>query len=363
MQDNHTSHNNQFITKRKLAQAISALDEQTTTTITSKKPLTLRSVVQFGASVSSPLSPVTRTIGSREEEGALGPYRPWSRYVATWFDKPEALSPVVCARYGWINEKADLLACPTCHGRLIVDLGSAVADTSEYNELLHSYQLQLLTAHKTVCPWHERPCDKTVYRFPIQSRSMNESALKERINSIVPLSDQLPVITVEALVSVMPLLLEWTATLPSIASLDTTHQSSIVALAIYGWRADNTIKTLTLCCDLCYQKIDPRLYTTPIESIDESDIDNDDRLLQCDPLSEHRWYCPWIQKEINASILNSTTTTSASTSTSTSTALMTGWEYVVRDVCTLIKERNNTQASLKQDTTSITVSDHYYCCY
>jgi hypothetical protein len=43
---------------------------------------------------------------------------------------------VVCARHGWINEKADLLACPTCHARLIIDLSSVVADTSEFSKLL-----------------------------------------------------------------------------------------------------------------------------------------------------------------------------------------------------------------------------------
>jgi hypothetical protein len=27
------------------------------------------------------------------------------------------------------------------------------------DDILSSYQSQLLTTHKTVCPWHERPCD------------------------------------------------------------------------------------------------------------------------------------------------------------------------------------------------------------
>jgi hypothetical protein len=42
------NHTNSFITKRKLAQVFSVLDESTHTT-RHKKPLTQRSVVQFGA--------------------------------------------------------------------------------------------------------------------------------------------------------------------------------------------------------------------------------------------------------------------------------------------------------------------------
>jgi hypothetical protein len=88
------------------------------------------------------MSPVTPTIGSKE--GELGPYRPWSRAdfmkrlesykVSTWFDKPEALSPVVCARWGWINEQTDQLHCTTCQARLIIDLSQSMPGTSDLGE-------------------------------------------------------------------------------------------------------------------------------------------------------------------------------------------------------------------------------------
>ena len=38
-------------------------------------------------------------------------YRLASFKVATWFCKPEAISPVECARRGWINTAPDLLTC------------------------------------------------------------------------------------------------------------------------------------------------------------------------------------------------------------------------------------------------------------
>ena len=52
-------------------------------------------------------------------EGARG--RVWDRgdlfhrlasfKAATWFCKPEAISPVECARRGWVNTAPDLLTC------------------------------------------------------------------------------------------------------------------------------------------------------------------------------------------------------------------------------------------------------------
>lgn len=32
----------------------------------------------------------------------------------TWFGKPPALSPLLCAKYGWINLESDMLQCRMC---------------------------------------------------------------------------------------------------------------------------------------------------------------------------------------------------------------------------------------------------------
>ncbi|KAI8049735.1 hypothetical protein BDF22DRAFT_745996 [Syncephalis plumigaleata] len=337
------NHTNNFITKRKLAQVFSALDESTHAT-QHKRPLTHRSVVQFGASVSSPLSPVTKTIGSQEDEGILGPYRPWSRADLLKRLASYKISFLVCARHGWINEKADLLACPTCHARLIVDLSSVVADTPEF-----------------ICPWHERPCDESIYRFPMQSRTVNETALKDRIAGIIRWKNQLPIVIETSLASFMPTLLEWAASLPVMASLDTVYQSNIIALAIYGWREDSNCTTPVVQCDLCYQRVDFTLYTPLTNTTPEQEQNSntatsnsnqhqyhhesiiETESLPCDPALEHRWYCPWIRKQVN----------NRGISTGTSTPLA-GWEYIVHDICTLAS-RNHTASSTSQNT-SVVVS-------
>lgn len=50
--------------------------------------------------------------------------RPWSRQdfverlqsysSGTWFAKPEIISPMVCARHGWLNVSMDTLRCVSC---------------------------------------------------------------------------------------------------------------------------------------------------------------------------------------------------------------------------------------------------------
>lgn len=34
--------------------------------------------------------------------------------TANWFAKPSIISPLVCARFGWVNHSADLLYCHVC---------------------------------------------------------------------------------------------------------------------------------------------------------------------------------------------------------------------------------------------------------
>jgi len=43
-------------------------------------------------------------------------------YDSTWFVKPDLLSPVECARYGWINIGEDWLKCGYCGERMLVKI-------------------------------------------------------------------------------------------------------------------------------------------------------------------------------------------------------------------------------------------------
>jgi hypothetical protein len=59
-----------------------------------------------------------------EKTGKTATCRPWSRQdfverlqsysSGTWFAKPEIISPMVCARHGWLNVSMDTLRCASC---------------------------------------------------------------------------------------------------------------------------------------------------------------------------------------------------------------------------------------------------------
>jgi hypothetical protein len=43
-------------------------------------------------------------------------------YDSTWFVKPDLLSPVECAKYGWINIGEDWLKCEYCGECMLVKI-------------------------------------------------------------------------------------------------------------------------------------------------------------------------------------------------------------------------------------------------
>jgi hypothetical protein len=44
---------------------------------------------------------------------SLRTYKP-----ATWFAKPDIISPLECARHGWVNDGMDLIKCNVCGEKL-----------------------------------------------------------------------------------------------------------------------------------------------------------------------------------------------------------------------------------------------------
>jgi hypothetical protein len=157
----------------------------------------------------------------------------------------------------------------------------------------------------------------------------------------------------------MSILLEWAASIPELASLDTVYQSAILTLAIYGWRESSNCTTPVVQCDLCYQRMDFTLYT-PLASTtqdkEQQNISNNNGQhqyesitetdwLSCDPALEHRWYCPWIRKEVNNVI-----------STGTSTPLA-GWEYIVQDIYTLTSRHHTTSTSTSPPSSTTTTQN------
>ena len=43
-------------------------------------------------------------------------------HIITWFGKPPVLSPIQCAKYGWVNIESDMLQCKICRAVICATL-------------------------------------------------------------------------------------------------------------------------------------------------------------------------------------------------------------------------------------------------
>ncbi|KAI8819843.1 C3HC zinc finger-like-domain-containing protein [Fimicolochytrium jonesii] len=71
---------------------------------------------------------------------------------ATWFLYGDALTPPMCARFGWTNRGLNGLFCPTCKASIpceVTDIRSA----AKVAEFVGSVHQRLQSAHAESCPW------------------------------------------------------------------------------------------------------------------------------------------------------------------------------------------------------------------
>jgi len=81
---------------------------------------------------------------------------------SSWFAKPRWLSPVSCARYGWMNVDVDLLQCVGCQSVLVVRSPSSF-DPAIYDACQKRLEDQLKRgAHHACCTWPSCPVPETI---------------------------------------------------------------------------------------------------------------------------------------------------------------------------------------------------------
>jgi len=75
--------------------------------------------------------------------------------AATYFAKPLALSPLMCAAFGWENTKKDILKCPCCKATLCIYFKNGL-DITSHDELCRKYLGMLASSHlsgEDECPF------------------------------------------------------------------------------------------------------------------------------------------------------------------------------------------------------------------
>ncbi|ONK67072.1 uncharacterized protein A4U43_C06F15370 [Asparagus officinalis] len=155
-------------------------------------------------------------IGRKEEEtglriprstmGSAPQCRPWDRgdlirrlatfKAMTWFGKPKAISPVNCARRGWINVEMDVICCEACEARLLFSTPSSWR-LQQVEKAAAVFSLKLDNGHKLLCPWIDNACDEKLALFPPAPPPALVDSYKERSAALLKLT-ALPVISSSA---------------------------------------------------------------------------------------------------------------------------------------------------------------------
>uniref|UniRef100_A0A3B3ZHZ6 Uncharacterized protein n=1 Tax=Periophthalmus magnuspinnatus TaxID=409849 RepID=A0A3B3ZHZ6_9GOBI len=275
-----------------------------------------------------------------------------------WAGKPRSLSPLICARYGWINVGCDMLKCSSCQAFLSATLQPTLDFEKESRVAEISKQLQ--TRHEKFCPWPDFPCPR-IWVVPACEPSALLASFLERFHSTCFLAQQLPALKPEQLksmsltedvVSVILQLIEEEQKRKGESSCSEPLAIQVAAciVALCGWAAPSqcTMNLPILTCAYCKRKVGlwnfhqmeeaagdvenvpnsvstsgpgttspapvphegqgdgpfpattPTTPTTPcrmkLRSQDTTRLDQDDLLKKTvfDPLAQHRDWCPWV---------------------------------------------------------------------
>ncbi|XP_063253234.1 zinc finger C3HC-type protein 1 isoform X2 [Prinia subflava] len=108
-----------------------------------------------------------------------------------WAGKPPSLSPLVCARFGWLSVECDMLRCSSCQAYLCASLQLAF-DLSSYKERCEELRKALSTAHEKFCFWPDSPCPDRFARLLVDEPRVLLQDFLERFQSLCQLELQLP---------------------------------------------------------------------------------------------------------------------------------------------------------------------------
>ncbi|XP_043943282.1 nuclear-interacting partner of ALK-like [Protopterus annectens] len=108
-----------------------------------------------------------------------------------WAGKPLELSPLECAKYGWINIETDMLKCCTCGAFLCATLQPTM-DLTKYNERQAELLNALSGAHEKFCFWPDSPSPARFCNLPIEDKSAILTGYLNRFQELWCLDRQLP---------------------------------------------------------------------------------------------------------------------------------------------------------------------------
>ncbi|XP_040858237.1 nuclear-interacting partner of ALK isoform X1 [Ochotona curzoniae] len=185
-----------------------------------------------------------------------------------WAGKPPELSPLVCAKYGWVTVDSDMLKCPSCQALLCASLQPAL-DLDRYKERCAELQKSLCTAHEKFCFWPDSPSPDRFGMLPLDEPAVLLSEFLDRFQSLCHLDLQLPSLRPEDLkgmsltedkIGLLLHLLEdeldhrkdENKAAPKLGS-DMQVRVTACVLAVCGWACSSSLEPMQLSLVMCSQ--------------------------------------------------------------------------------------------------------------
>uniref|UniRef100_A0A2K5CIF4 Zinc finger C3HC-type containing 1 n=1 Tax=Aotus nancymaae TaxID=37293 RepID=A0A2K5CIF4_AOTNA len=190
-----------------------------------------------------------------------------------WAGKPSELSPLVCAKYGWVTVECDMLKCTSCQAFLCASLQPAF-DFDRYKQRCAELKKALCTAHEKFCFWPDSPSPDRFGMLPLDEPAVLVSEFLDRFQSLCHLDLQLPSLRPEDLktmcltedkISLLLHLLEdeldhrtdERKTTTKLGSDIQVHVTACV-LSVCGWACSSSLEPLQLSlitCSQCMRKV------------------------------------------------------------------------------------------------------------
>ncbi|KAL0618094.1 Nuclear-interacting partner of ALK [Plecturocebus cupreus] len=196
-----------------------------------------------------------------------------SQYSLKWAGKPSELSPLVCAKYGWVTVECDMLKCSSCQAFLCASLQPAF-DFDRYKQRCAELKKALCTAHEKFCFWPDSPSPDRFGMLPLDEPAVLVSEFLDRFQSLCHLDLQLPSLRLEDLktmcltedkISVLLHLLEdeldhRTDERKTTTKLGSDIQVHVTAciLSVCGWACSSSLEPMQLSlitCSQCMRKV------------------------------------------------------------------------------------------------------------
>ncbi|PNJ40136.1 ZC3HC1 isoform 8 [Pongo abelii] len=190
-----------------------------------------------------------------------------------WAGKPPELSPLVCAKYGWVTVECDMLKCSSCQAFLCASLQPAF-DFDRYKQRCAELKKALCTAHEKFCFWPDSPSPDRFGMLPLEEPAILVSEFLDRFQSLCHLDLQLPSLRPEDLktmcltedkISLLLHLLEdeldhRTDERKTTTKLGSDIQVHVTAciLSVCGWACSSSLEPMQLSlitCSQCMRKV------------------------------------------------------------------------------------------------------------